>query len=190
MRSALILSGSEKGLAAFAGLLSPYGMERIDQCSAAEEAKSLLRRSSFDLLIINTPLADEFGDRFAVKAAQEYANLQLLLLVKEELCDRVRKNLTPHGIYTLPKPLSKAAFEQAYYMAETAQKRLLSLSGQTQELKEKLDDLRFVSRAKCILIEYLKLSEPEAHRYIEKQAMDLRISRREVAENILKTYEA
>ncbi len=190
MRSALILSGSEKGMSALAGLLSPYGLERIDRCSAAEEAKLLLQRTDYDLLILNTPLADEFGDRFAANAAQKYSNLQLLLLVKEELYDRARRNLTPCGVYTLPKPLSKTAFEQAYFMADTARERLLLLSGQTQALREKLDDLRLVGRAKCILIEYLKLSEPEAHRYIEKQAMDLRISRREVAENILKTYEA
>ena len=47
-----------------------------------------------------------------------------------------------------------------------------------------------VDRAKCALIQYLHMSEPDAHRYIEKQAMDLRITRQEVAEEILKTYES
>ena len=41
-----------------------------------------------------------------------------------------------------------------------------------------------------VLIEYLKLTEPQAHRYIEKQAMDLGLTRRQVALNILKTYES
>ena len=43
-----------------------------------------------------------------------------------------------------------------------------------------------MDRAKCVLIEYLKMTESEAHRFIEKQAMDMRITKREVAERILK----
>ena len=48
--------------------------------------------------------------------------------------------------------------------------------------------MRLINRAKCTLIEYLKFTEPQAHRYIEKQAMNNRQTRREVAEKILKTY--
>ena len=53
-----------------------------------------------------------------------------------------------------------------------------------------LEELQLISRAKAVLIEYLKLTEPQAHRYIEKQAMDLGLTRRQVALNILKTYES
>ena len=49
--------------------------------------------------------------------------------------------------------------------------------------------MKVVARAKCALMQSLKMTEAEAHRYIEKQAMDLRLSKREVAENILKIYE-
>lgn len=50
-------------------------------------------------------------------------------------------------------------------------------------------EARLIERAKEVLMEYLKMTEAQAHRYIEKQAMDMRITRREVAESILKTYE-
>ena len=46
-----------------------------------------------------------------------------------------------------------------------------------------------MDRAKCVLIQYLNMTETQAHRYIEKQAMDLRTTRRQIAEGILKTYE-
>ena len=46
-----------------------------------------------------------------------------------------------------------------------------------------------IDRAKYVLMSSLRLSEQEAHRYIEKQAMDLRITKRAVAESLLKTYE-
>ena len=50
-------------------------------------------------------------------------------------------------------------------------------------------EIEEANRAKWHLIECLSMTETEAHRYIEKQAMDLRISKREVAENIIKTYQ-
>ena len=57
------------------------------------------------------------------------------------------------------------------------------------QIQVKIEELRIVNRAKFVLIAYLKMSEATAHRYIEKQAMDMRITKREVAESILKTYE-
>ena len=46
-----------------------------------------------------------------------------------------------------------------------------------------------MNRAKWLLIENLHLAEPDAHRYVEKQAMDLRISKREAAECIIQSYQ-
>ena len=51
-----------------------------------------------------------------------------------------------------------------------------------------MEEVRIVARAKCILVEYLRMSEQQAHRYIEKQAMDQCITKREVSENIIRTY--
>lgn len=52
-----------------------------------------------------------------------------------------------------------------------------------------LSEIKLVNRAKCVLIEYLRISEKEAHRQIQKRAMDQRITLTEVAMDILKTYE-
>ena len=51
-----------------------------------------------------------------------------------------------------------------------------------------MEEIRIVNRAKWLLIGELKLDEPEDHRYIEKQAMDRCVSKRVVAEEIIKTY--
>ena len=51
-----------------------------------------------------------------------------------------------------------------------------------------MEEIRMVNRAKWLLIEQLKMTEQQAHRYIEKQAMDRCITRRAVAEQILATY--
>ena len=51
-----------------------------------------------------------------------------------------------------------------------------------------MEEIRQVNRAKWLLIEQLKMTETDAHRYIEKQAMDRCVSRREIAMGIIKTY--
>ncbi|MDY4209669.1 MAG: ANTAR domain-containing protein [Eubacteriales bacterium] len=51
-----------------------------------------------------------------------------------------------------------------------------------------MEDIRVVNKAKWFLIEQLKMTEQEAHRYIEKQAMDRCVTKRVIAENILSTY--
>ena len=51
--------------------------------------------------------------------------------------------------------------------------------------EEKMQEIRIVNHAKWILIEHLKMTETDAHRYIEKQAMDRCISKREMAEEII-----
>ena len=55
-------------------------------------------------------------------------------------------------------------------------------------IDEKMEEIRIVNRAKWILINELSMSEPEAHRYIEKQAMDRCISKDQIAKEIINTY--
>ena len=57
----------------------------------------------------------------------------------------------------------------------------------TATLEEKMEEIRLVNRAKWILIDQLKMTENEAHKFIERQAMDRCVTRRTIAEN-LATY--
>ena len=51
-----------------------------------------------------------------------------------------------------------------------------------------MEEIRIVNRAKWLLISEIKMDEPNAHRYIEKQAMDRCVSKRVIAEEIIQTY--
>ena len=57
----------------------------------------------------------------------------------------------------------------------------------TASFEEKMAEIRLVNRAKCLLIERKAMTEQEAHRWIEKQAMDRCVSRKVIAEQILQT---
>jgi AmiR/NasT family two-component response regulator len=74
-------------------------------------------------------------------------------------------------------------------LPDAARRQLKALQEQNSELLRRIDDLRVINRAKLILVSHLGMTENAAHKYIEKRAMDSRLSKREVAEGILKTYE-
>lgn len=95
-----------------------------------------------------------------------------------------------YGVLTVSKPVSRALFWAALKLAKSAAARVKTIQDENSKLKQKIEDIRIIDRAKCILISYLGMSEQEAHRYIEKQAMDMRTTRRVIAEGILKTYES
>lgn len=68
----------------------------------------------------------------------------------------------------------------------TEQERIHELEQENARLKEKLATEKLVCRAKCLLVEARGCTEPEAHRYIEKAAMDKQETRRAVAERLIK----
>ena len=70
----------------------------------------------------------------------------------------------------------------------SARERLRVMERSAATVEEKMEEIRLVNRAKWLLIECLSMSEAEAHRYIEKQAMDRCVTRREIARGIIQTY--
>ena len=104
--------------------------------------------------------------------------------VYEEVCDKV----TEYGILTLPKPASKQMVAHTLNFMAGIRERLRKLENKSLSMEEKMKEIRLVNRAKWVLIDELKMSEADAHRYIEKQAMDRCVSRREIAEEIISTY--
>ena len=80
-------------------------------------------------------------------------------------------------------------FSKAVRLTEAMRNRLGGVKKENVKLRKKIDDIRIINRAKCILMEYLSMTEPQAHKYLERQAMDLRITKIEVAKRLLSTYE-
>jgi response regulator NasT len=188
MESALIVSCAEKDTAFFTELLSASSIHQITSLQSADSAERLFLQQDFDLVIVNAPLRDESGESFSRHVASKSLS-QVILLVKRELFDSVSAACEGDGVMTISKPVEKAVFLSALSMAKSAQNRIKKIQAENAQLKRKIDDIRIIDRAKCILISFMKMSEQEAHRYMEKQAMDTRSSRRIVAEGILKRYE-
>ena len=188
MESALIVSHTEKSIAFFTEMLRAASCNQIVTLPLCGDARRLLLERDFDVVIINAPLRDESGENLARHIASE-GRSQVILAVKSEHFDEVSAATEDDGVFTSAKPINRTIFWSVLKLAKAGQKRLQRLRAENSKLTQKIEDIRIIDRAKCLLIAYLKISEQEAHRSIEKQAMDMRISRREVAEGILRTYE-
>ena len=185
--SVLVVSAAEKLNIALSSLLaeahcSPVRI--VTHVSAAERAWS---DQQFDFVLVNSPLPDDAGLRFAIDAGGA-AGTVVLLLARAELYDDVRDKVAEHGVFTLAKPVNRAALTLALGWMSSARERLRRMEKKTLSVEEQMEEIRLVNRAKWLLISELKMDEPQAHRYIEKQAMDRCISKKEVAEEIVRTY--
>ena len=147
----------------------------------------MLIERDVDLVLINTPLPDDFGVQLAVEASEKY-NCGVLVFVKAELLEAVEQKVEEYGILTLPRPTSRQIVYQTLHLLAASRRKIRALEEKTSSLQNKMEEIRLVNRAKLLLVECLKMSEAEAHRYIEKTAMDRCVRRREIAENIIRTY--
>ena len=185
----LIISGSEQALSLLSDLMKSYNGSQIVSASSGNEARRLINRTDFDMVIISTPLPDEYGNELAATIAEK-TSAGVMLICKSDIAEEISEKVEVYGVCVLAKPLNKTLFFHSVKLLQATRARMLSVMKEYSKLQTKIEESRLINRAKCILIQYLKLTEPQAHRYIEKQAMDQRISKLEVAKNILKTYEA
>jgi len=187
MNHALIVSNSEKQTASFTEMLKAASVRQIAVLSSCNEARRHLLERDFDLVLIDSPLLDESGENLARHIVSKSASL-VILAVKSEHFEAVTASCENDGVLTISKPVNKSVFWSALMLAKSAWSRIRHFEYENERLKQTIEDIRIVDKAKWILVSRLKLSEEDAHRLIEKQAMNTRSTRRLIAEGILKTY--
>ena len=158
-------------------------VECVASADAAQNAPD-----AYDNIIICSKSGGAADRALAVKMTCGGAR-GVLFIVNESAYGAVCDTLEATGVLVLSMPCSGKTVFEAAMMLRAMNARLCGERSQRSRLEEKIGEERLVSRAKLTLITTLGMSEDEAHRYIEKQAMDMCATRRAVAENILKTYE-
>lgn len=186
--SVLVVSSSEKMNESFKGFLPSTRYSGVTYAASVAAAKRAMLDKNYDFVIVNTPLKDDFGLEFAVDVCSK-TGAACLIMVKAELYEKINYQVTKFGVFTLPKPVSSSTMEQALRWLAPARERVARMEKKTDTIEGKMNEIRIVNRAKWLLIENLSMSESEAHRYIEKRAMDSCTSKLSVAEEILKTYQ-
>lgn len=186
MNTALFVSAADDGRTG--ELLRKIGADKVVSVRSGGEARRMLSAVEFGLIIINAPLSDENGIELAVTAA-ENSLAGILLLVKNDIAGLAQSWVESAGVGVLGKPAPAAEVERMARLLFAVNRRFTGMKKENILLKSKIEEIRIVDRAKLVMIETLHMTENQAHKYIEKQAMDMRLTRRAVAERIIKTYE-
>ena len=185
--STLIVS-TTPSFASFASeLLSQNSFYPVKKVSSVTEARHALSIRSYDVLIVNYPLLDETGLELSMEMSRDCSSV-VLMMVPATMYGDVETKTRGSGVFLLKKPVSLITLSQSLSWLRSASDRVRSVQSGRVKLEEKIDEIRLVTRAKLILMENLKMTEDEAHKYITHEAMDRCMSKKEVANTILNTW--
>jgi two-component system, response regulator PdtaR len=167
-----------------AEMLGEQGYEVVGQAGDGARAVELAEELRPDLVIhdVKMPVLD------GIAAAERIAGKRIAPVViltafsQRELVERARD---AGAMAYLVKPFSPGDLVPAIEMAVSRFTELQALEAEVAGLHDQLEARKVVERAKAVLQSELGLSEPEAFRWIQKTAMDLRRSMREVAEGVV-----
>ena len=185
--SVLVVSPAGRGADFLASVFDAPTFDPVVNALSAGEARRLLSSEQYDLIAVNSPLPDETGIDFCIDAAQGPSGV--MLFVKNDIYEIVSSQCTREGIFVIPKPNTQRTVAQSVTLLCAICERLRKYEKKTRTLREKMDSIRIVNRAKWLLIERLGMTEQDAHGYIEKEAMNRRRTSREIAEEIIRMYE-
>lgn len=185
--SVLIVTASDTFTNSVMPLLPMTEYWPVTTLHSVSEAQRCIVDKAYDIVLINAPLPDDFGMHLAIDICTN-SGAGVLLLVKNALFNDIYAKVVGHGVLTLSKPTNSRMIAQNLRILCATRERMRQMQEKQATVEEKIEEIRLVNRAKWLLIECLSMTESEAHHYIEKQAMDERISKREVAENIIRTY--
>jgi response regulator NasT len=186
--SVLVVSSKLETGKELCALMLHSGFMSTDLALSANEARRKLGHHDVELIIINSPLTDESITTFVLDIC-ERTDASILVIVKRELLSEIQYELEKCQCLVLAKPLDKFTLAQTAKYAVNTKKSMSGLLVENSSLKKKMDEKRVIDKAKWFLIENLKMTEPQAHRYIQKKAMDLRLPQIEVANDIINSYE-
>ncbi|MBD5159546.1 MAG: ANTAR domain-containing protein [Ruminococcus sp.] len=178
----LIISSNYENIALIEQFLKDSTSGLIVTASSGNEARRLISGDTKpELVIIDTPLSDEFGQDLAEITSVFSAGV--ILICRNDISENISHSL-PENVVILARPFSREDFRNAVGSFP----EISGIKPESADILTKIEEMRLINRAKCTLMEYLDFTEPQAHRYIEKQAMNNRRTRRETAEKILDTY--
>lgn len=181
--SVLLVSRDSKIVSQISAFLVPPLFE-LTTTSDFNEARRLATERSFNIIIADS--GDGYDTDFAINLADSYSTI--LLLVPNEHFDEISYRVEGYGILTITKPFEPFYLYNMMKIAIAVQYKVQVLSSQTTKLKVKMEEIKQVNRAKMLLMQNMNMSEQEAHRYIEKEAMDRGMKRIAISEEIIKTY--
>ena len=174
MANAMIYSESERAAEVFCSILKETDFAEI---TVKDTVSFCGTGTDVSLHLINSSENFDCAARLAEKLSG-VTSAAVMLLADQEKLDSHAARLRDMGVMVLAKPLSRQLFIQALEDA-------VSMCGRIRRMGVQLDEMRRISRAKLILVEKQHMTEQQAHKFIEKEAMNRRITRLQLADELI-----
>ena len=164
-------------------LTAKYG--RVLTAETVQEARRAVEREKIALMVIFSPLKDEeeiprlfdMADRRGIAAGY---------IVGREIYGETAYRLEGMNVFVVAYPLQMDQVLQIVSFLYQVQKRFWLVLSEQERLQRQVQDVQIVCRVKCLLVEKREMTEEEAHHFIEQEAMNTGLSKREAALKILK----
>jgi AmiR/NasT family two-component response regulator len=167
-----------------AEMLAEEGYDVVAQASDGQQAVELALKHRPDLVVmdIKMPKLDGIAAASQITAARIAPVVMLTAFSQRDLVERARE---AGAMAYLVKPFSQSDLVPAIEMARSRFNEMVALEHEVSDLSERLETRKVIERAKGLLQEALGISEPEAFGWIQRTAMDLRLSMQQVATSVI-----
>jgi response regulator NasT len=163
--------------------LQEAGYEVVGEAADGEEAVRLAIELMPDLIVMDIKMPKLDGISAAEKISEH--KIPVVLLTAFSQSDLVKRAADAGAMAYVTKPFKPSDLLPAIQIALSRAEELSSLEGEVADLTERLETRKLMDRAKGLLQSKMKLSEPEAFRWIQKASMDRRLSMSQVAKAVL-----
>ena len=163
--------------------LQEAGYEVVGEAGDGEEAVRLAIELVPDLMIMDIKMPKLDG----ISAAEKISELKIpvVLLTAFSQADLVKRAADAGAMAYVTKPFKPSDLLPAIQIALSRSEELFALETEIVDLNERLETRKLMDRAKGLLQSKMRLSEPEAFRWIQKASMDRRLSMSQVAKAVL-----
>lgn len=167
--------------------LKDQGFEVVGEASNGVEAVNLAKTLKPDFMVMDIKMPELDG----LSAAEQINALKIpvVLLTAFSQTELVTRAAEVGAMAFLVKPFTPGDLLPAIEIALSRHQQLVALESEVSNLSERLETRKLIERAKGVLSEKMKLTEPEAFRWIQKASMDRRLSMADVARTVLEQLE-
>ena len=188
----LAAAGKEESIQLLRQILkgvSGAGPLRIQQAVTLEQIRRGVSgagaQAPADLLIAVMPLSDGTGVEGIIDVAQRHPQLMSILLVRQEAYEQVTYQCRNQQIFVIAMPFKRQVLAEAASFMLRIRTVIDDKDKELARMRKNLSEIRIITSAKIRLMQTRQMTEEEAHYYLEKEAMDRSLSKKEVAEEIL-----
>lgn len=188
MRSVVICTRKTENARILTSFLHKHRLHKIIVLQDSKQLSCYPDQKDIDIVLLDMPFTTDLHELSFALSFYQRRQPYMILLVKKEHYPAIRRQVEGLGIFTLSKPIHKDVFTQLLSFIQAASKREQLMQETNKGLHYQLQESKLIDRAKCLLIEKNGMSESQAHKYIEKKAMDERCKRIQIARAIIMKY--